>query len=331
LETQSTNWQAILEETRDKLIAEGQSTIANEVSNTLSRAISDVGIETRCSVDFLQDRIREDLIRIRAGLTHETLTLTPVFCNPTPSVIDMSLIPEQRLTHLEIDVYNLDVANIQVFLLDNQGRQTDITFALASPSQYLLTLNLGRNGVPLSTNSDKLIFKLPNETKTVNIIQPPQPTPTIPPIMITGLLFTYWTGDEDKDNDSGHVGAEVLLDGQILANGPTENANDPEAVWKDETTHGPYELMLSQPAPWSSITDITVAIWHRRDGGDPAWRFRVQIDAILSTGEKRRVLNYYDPERFFNHKPGDQKWWVFDLRGREGETLKTPFFSLGPK
>ena len=47
LESQSISWQGVLEETRDRLIDEGQSTIANEVSNLLSKTVSDIGIEAR--------------------------------------------------------------------------------------------------------------------------------------------------------------------------------------------------------------------------------------------------------------------------------------------
>jgi hypothetical protein len=79
LESESANWRMVLEDTRDKLIQEGQSTIANEVSNVLSRTVSDIGIEARCYTDFLRDRVKEDLVRIRASITGEELSLTPVF------------------------------------------------------------------------------------------------------------------------------------------------------------------------------------------------------------------------------------------------------------
>ncbi len=325
LEEQSIDWRETLEATRDSLIAAGQSTLAHEVSDILSRAVSDVGIELRCDIDFLRDRVKEDLKRLRATLTKETVKLVPVFCQATPKVIDMHVAPERR-THIEISGYNLDVASVQVFLENNQNQRINVSNALASPTRYLITLNLGSSGVPLDLHSSKIIFELGGgETRSVNIIQAPPPPPVI---KVVALNFTYWTGDEDKDNDGGHVGAEVIYKGQVVADGTTQAPNDPNTVWRDETTHGPYRLQLNVPFPADDVRHATVAIWHRRDGGSPAWRFRVEIDAILDNGEKRRVLNEYDPERFFNHKPGDKKWWVFDLRGRKGEKLKTPHFPL---
>ena len=198
LEGQSISWQGVLEETRDRLIDEGQSTIANEVSNVLSQTVSDVGIEARCYTDFLRDRVREDLIRIRATLTGETLTLRPVFCNPTPSIVDLNL-PADRRTHIEISGYNLDVANIQAQLVDNANQLSDVSNALASPSRYLLTLNLGSNGVPLDASSDKLLFVLPDGTKSVNIIQPAAPTAVPQPVAYTVTLVTGCTGAGGTD------------------------------------------------------------------------------------------------------------------------------------
>jgi hypothetical protein len=195
LESQSGNWQDILEDTRKELIKQGQSTIANEVSNVLSRATSDIGIEARCYTDFLRDRVKEDLRRIRASITGEELRLKPVFCNPTPSSIDMNLDAERRST-IEISGYNLDTVNVQVFLVDNQNRRKDVSFALGNPSRYLITVNLGSNGVPLSATSDKLVFELSSgKMRPVNIIQPVPPTP-IP--RRTVYVSGNWTINDDE-------------------------------------------------------------------------------------------------------------------------------------
>lgn len=186
----SDSWQDVLEDTRDELIKQGQSTLANEVSNVLSRAISDLSIEARCYTDFMRDRVKEDLIRMRAKLTGENPSLTPVFCNPTPKTVDMNLPPERR-PFVQISGYNLDAANVTIYLLDIQGQQSDVTFALGNPSRYLLTLNLGGNGVPLTNLSDKLIFVLSREeTRSINIIQPFTPTPRSVPSIYTVTVHT---------------------------------------------------------------------------------------------------------------------------------------------
>jgi hypothetical protein len=169
---QADNGINLLKETRDILIKEGQSTLANEVSNVISRATSDVGIEGRCSVDFLRDRSKEELKKLRATLTKEKLELKPVFCKPTPSSIDMNLSSDRR-NLIEISGYNFKKEDIKVWLLtnkltnmfgigDNKQNKIDVSSHLSRASDYLLTLNLGSNGVVLTPDSQKIVFELPN-------------------------------------------------------------------------------------------------------------------------------------------------------------------------
>lgn len=176
LERQSTGWQGVVEETRDELVKQGQSTIANEVSQAMARAISDAGIEARCSIDFVNDRLRQDLIRIRATLTNEKPQLRPVFCNPNPNVVRFTEWTDGSVDSIEISGYDLDAADIRVLLIDRNNQSVDVSRHMAYPSRYLATLNLGGNGVPLTPSSDKLVFELSeSEQKSVSIIQPVAP------------------------------------------------------------------------------------------------------------------------------------------------------------
>jgi len=259
LESQSISWQGVLEETRDRLIDEGQSTIANEVSNLLSKTVSDIGIEARCYTDFLRDRVREDLIRLRGTLTGEALTLRPVFCNPTPSVVDLNLPPDRR-PYIEISGYNLDVADIEALLVDNQNRQTDVSSALAHPSRYLLTLNLGSNGVPLDASSDKLVFVMPGETKSVNVIQPVASTPVPVPVTYT---VTLETGCVEGGGTDANV--YIVLTGPRGSTDETElnirNHDDRERCSRDSYTVASNDLGdLSQ-----------VSIRHDNTEDRPGW------------------------------------------------------------
>ncbi len=172
LDSNSKQWQQVLRDTQRELVEAGQSTLSNEVSNLLSKSLSDVGIEAKCYTDFMRDRVKDDLKRIRANLTNESITLKPVFCKPTPSSINFDLVEQGRVNSIEIAGYNLDSANIQVFL-DNGQRKYDFTTALAVPSRYLMTLNVGANGVRLTDKSNKIIFKQGQRIiSTVNVIQP---------------------------------------------------------------------------------------------------------------------------------------------------------------
>lgn len=206
MDRQSNRWQDVLVETRDKLVKDGQSTLANEVSNVISRASSDVGIEAKCYTDFLRDRAKEDLIKLRATITGEKLELKPVFCNPTPNAVDMNIAPDRRPL-IEIAGYNLTQNAIKVFLVDRSqpSGRLDVSDKLSNPSSYLLTLNLGSNGVPLSASSDKIIFELPNgDFKDINVIQPPPPPPK--PQFLNSRIHV--TGTIDMNDDENIVSDE---------------------------------------------------------------------------------------------------------------------------
>jgi hypothetical protein len=183
---QSNNWQTVLEETRDKLIKEGRSTLAEEVSNVISRATSDVGIEAKCFTDFLRDRSKEDLVKLRATITGEKLELKPVFCSPTPSSINMN-IPSDRRPVIEIAGYNLTASALKVFMVGRDLPKMDVSDKLSNPTSYLLTLN--------------------GDEKSIGIIQPVAPPPK--PQFLNSRIHVTGTVDlkdsETFGSDENHL------------------------------------------------------------------------------------------------------------------------------
>jgi hypothetical protein len=172
-----------------------------------------MGIEARCYTDFMRDRVKEDLLRLRSQFTGEKLSLVPVFCNPTPSSVDYELVRTNQLSSVEIAGYNLDAAKIKVFLADGNDNRVDVTYALGNPAQYLITLNLGSNGVKLDFQSSKLIFVLPStEERTVNINQPQPITHSFTPLPISNLCPKHIAGDKDFQ---GH-GPDVIASAELF-------------------------------------------------------------------------------------------------------------------
>jgi hypothetical protein len=170
---QTPSWQSVVEESVDELVKQGQSDIANEVSEAMERYFSDLNTPIQCSPVLLRDRLREDFVRTRAKLTEEELQLSPVFCPPRPNVVRFTEVQDGSVDSIEVSGYNLDFADIQVFLIDADNQQTDVSRFLAKPSQYLHTLHLGGDGVPLTSSSSELLFVLEqNNTRSVNVIQP---------------------------------------------------------------------------------------------------------------------------------------------------------------
>jgi len=173
IEQRSLRWQTVLEESGDELVKRGQSGIADEMSEAIGRFFGDLNTAAHCRPDFVHNRLRDDLIRLRAKLTEEELQLSPVFCPPNPNVVRITDVQDGSLESVEVSGYNLDFANIQVHLVDTENQQIDVSHFLTSPSEYLFVLSLGDNGVPLTSSSSELLFTLDaNETKSVSIVQP---------------------------------------------------------------------------------------------------------------------------------------------------------------
>ncbi|MCP4420679.1 MAG: hypothetical protein GY805_29070 [Chloroflexi bacterium] len=213
LENSSAGWRAVLDKTISELEANSHTLVKNDVSTVLTNAVQDVGIEARCTVDFMRDRVKEDLIRLRAQFTGESLSRTPVLCTPNPSSIDYAFVDSGNLTSLTIDGYNLDSGNIKVYLIDDQGNRNEVTDDLAIPTHYIMTLNLGSNGIPITPSSDRLEFELPNETRTVNINQPRsvEQTIIIPPVLSERLCPDKIGGNRDFSGNGPDVTATANL------------------------------------------------------------------------------------------------------------------------
>jgi hypothetical protein len=177
----SANWLKVLEETRDTLINEANSSLRNELTNLINNGVAATGIEVRCNVDFMRNRARQELIHMRNQLARKIrsplrseVPLEPGLCQVTPSSIDLNLKPERR-SELKLAGYDFDKNTIKVLLM-NESEEIDVTSKLAQTTKYLLTLNLSpANGIDFSSGSNKILLRTAQSSKLiseVNVIQP---------------------------------------------------------------------------------------------------------------------------------------------------------------
>ncbi len=170
----SVRWEDVLTETREKLIEAGQTTVANEVSNVLTKATQDLSGGGMCFIDFIRSKLADDLRRIRARFLNEKIVLKPHFCTPSPHNVDYAMYHAGRLNTIDISGFNLDFFsnNIKAYVVDMAGNKSEVTQHLGHPGEYLLTLNLGSKGVEITRNSNKIVFETSGNTYTLNVIQP---------------------------------------------------------------------------------------------------------------------------------------------------------------
>jgi len=180
LSIESSNWQQTLRDLETKLIQDGRDTIANEVSQLMTRGIAQTGTELRCNTDFVGMRMKEDLERVLAKLQgKEPKPREPAFCQVNPEVVNMAYRP----THLSFYGYNLDApGGIRVSLLDNAG-ETDVTRWASLPTHYMLTLDTSTgSGIPLCNRENRRIAlkwndKILSEVRVIKMECPSPPPP----------------------------------------------------------------------------------------------------------------------------------------------------------
>lgn len=228
LSTANADWQDILEETRDKLIDETQSTIRNEVSNSMQRAISASGVEMRCGTDFLRTRALQDMKRIRAEFLNVQIEAPePYICSREPATpIDMNLDPARR-THVIFYGYDFDTTpKPQSKLINNGNVEIDVSEDLHIDTHYTMTLNLGSNGVPLSSESDKLLIKWRDiELSDVPIAQPYLPECKTERIIIKPTTIEYMPPLVNDDNEFWGNGPHVTVRLTLTKQNHAVNAN----------------------------------------------------------------------------------------------------------
>lgn len=191
LESQSNSWRSVLEDTRDVLVDQAQSTIRNEINSALTNAIAAAGSQVQCVIDAIPHRVLNTLYRVRAMWTNNPVPARePLVCAVVPSSIDLSLVPN-RLNVVHFYGYDFDIfhGDFRV-LLQNGNQQTDVSRYLDQPTDYEMTLNLsGTNGLQFSSTSTRLILTFNNTTMgSIGIQQPPPPVLSMPDCVWSGYV-----------------------------------------------------------------------------------------------------------------------------------------------
>ncbi len=176
---ESNNWRAELERAIDlaeSLPAEVRTTVKTELNNTLTRAIATTSGELRCDIQFVNDLIRGDIARIIASLRKQPVEPPdPTVCTVSPEQVDMALDPNRRAT-INYFGYNMPLdpqdGVVKVELVQGNNA-VDVSQHLNVASEFLMVLDLGGNGVPITFESDviRLLWK-DRRVSSIPVIQP---------------------------------------------------------------------------------------------------------------------------------------------------------------
>jgi hypothetical protein len=299
-------WQNTLTNAIDKLTAEAQSTVRNELNNMLQRGIAAVSSELRCNVDFIGNRIRYNILAIIARLqgTEEMPPLEPYLCNVVPLAIDVSLVPT-RLNMLEFYGYDFDAQGVSAYVVKTNGGKINVTSKLNRPTHYHMTLNLGGNGIQLPANAKSINLYFNNEEiSSIAVIQPSTPVCTSKAETVTPGSFTYippcTRGDSEFDGHGPNVYCSVKL---------VHDENKVNAViyMKAEETKKDWTTAAGQ---------ITHTLYTVPAG----WKIE-RLNSVLQDSISYRDSNH-SPDIFERGNTGPVKKYTFvgDTKGKEAGT-----------
>ncbi len=213
----SSNWQNVLERAIEELGDVAEDTVVR-LDNVLNRTVAAAGAETRCSVDFLGDRVKEQLQNILAELKGEQPTpLRPQVCTAVPDNISAEHVPSP-ITHLGVYGYNFNLSTkLKAYIERADGSKRNVTSLLNTPTHYSMTLPFGATGASIGGN-DRRILVTWNERAlvSVGITQPPTPKCEIRDVRFTPSPITFvpnnhTRGDRDFDGNGPNVTGHVTL------------------------------------------------------------------------------------------------------------------------
>jgi hypothetical protein len=257
LQSQSADWQQVLKDTANKLTKDTQSTLRTEISNLISRTTAQAGVELRCDADFVRERIREELVRLKAKfLGQPEPVVDPGFCQVVPLAVDRELIPD-RLKQVEFYGYNFPQASdLGVFLESAGGQRTNVTNKLDKPTTYAMTLKFGANGVQLDNTSARFVLEWGGkQVSSVAVIQPTTPVctskiQTVSPGTIGPFVpGKIGQGDADFDGNGPDVTSDVslIVAPQALTAKVHMHAKETTSDWTEAEGWQTYQLYAPDP------------------------------------------------------------------------------------
>jgi hypothetical protein len=233
------------------------------VNNLLQRGIASASGELRCDADFMVNRMRNGLIRIKQELLHQPVDpLEPQLCNMVPLAIDRALVPT-RLNLLEIYGYDFDTTPVTVLLQSTTGTR-DVSNILNKPTHYHMTLTLGgTTGVQLDASSQRLILKWSGrEISSIAVIQPVTPVCKTFTVQKQPNGFTYTPPRTVGDSEYNGHGPNTYAYVQLINRGSSVEAKtylrakETQSDWT--TAEGSRTETVFVPDPGLRVSQILV-------------------------------------------------------------------------
>jgi len=253
LNSQSANFQKVLNKILLELPKDSSAVARVEVSNLLQRTVDAFSAELCCDSVFFRFCVQQELQEIKSKYLKTPLPpLEPHLYNVIPLAIDMSLDPDQR-NKIDFYGYDFDITKVEVVLLSGNN-EINVSQYLEKPNHYHMTLNLGGDGVQLDNNSQRFILRWNSQDISSIVIIHPDPIICkteyyqFTPGNIT-FIPPHFQGDADF---SGHGPAidcsvELVNYGNRVTARVHMNAQETQSDWTNAQGTKEFDLYHTNP------------------------------------------------------------------------------------
>jgi hypothetical protein len=210
LESQSDQWQTILEDLQKQV----GLTVQNDIQNLLTRAIDSTAEQANCLADIRIQQIKMSLINLMEKLAgRPEKAATPRFCNLSPDNIRMNFVGLPGYEHvIKISGYDMDSGVIYTKLHYRDGKTPKLVRGFAFQTHYHANFNFDM--VSLDNTAKSFAFYHDNQKLGEVTIEKKQCEKKyikkiIDPIDIAG--FSKTRGDKDFGNNNAKFNVDVKL------------------------------------------------------------------------------------------------------------------------
>lgn len=333
LDRNSSDWQNILDDSIDELSGTADD-VTVRLEHTMNRAIAQTGSEVHCTLDFIGDRVKEDLQVILADLKNEPAPpLKPQVCMAVPDNITAEDVPSPT-SHLGFYGYNFDIGpQLQAYVERIDGNRQAVTSKLNTPTHYSMTLPFGSTGVGLSPDDQRIIITWQDELLvSVGITQPPprqceEREVSFTPSPITFTPTNHTQGDEEFSGHGPQVEGHVSLSTTNFASPGAANhakvtvymkAQETKPNWTTVSGTGEFDIysfppgfrILQRISPSATRSEYSYTDTdHEKDslfpGQGPARKVVVVGDVKGKDVGRSRVEVHFNELRFLIREVGD--------------------------
>jgi len=276
----------------------------SQVDSTIARAVQAFQVGGESYVDFLRNRVIEDLESLKATVTgKDPPPRIPILASTEIAAVDFESSSRKSVTVIgwNLDVAQKDQKKYYVAIENAQdGRRNADWARISYNGQYAVTVDVSQSTGILKHHDNKIVFVGFDPAFEISVIKSiPAPPPPAP--VIVQAIIGVKTTNNDKDREV-HFVYTVHLDG-VGARHDATHAYGAGEVWPDPS-YREFTIKLDRPIPEADRQNYQLRVRYESSDGDPNWIGRVSVRGKTADGREIPLLGETGDFEMGHHDDG---------------------------